>query len=582
MVATARPVAALRLGLSALRLDAAGFLLLLAVLAVVWVLLVPLIFLVVFSFRGGTIFRPGDFTLQNYATALSQTAFADALTNTAIVAIGTTLLTLSIATAMAWLIERTDMPLRNLGWILMVLPLAMPGILFAMSWLLLLLPNVGLFNVMLRGVLGLAGVSLQSGPMDIRSLWGLVFLDSLRGVSTFFFLIVGTLRLMDPALEDAARMSGAGFFSIARRIVLPLLVPSLFAAAIYTFVSALDSFEAPLAAGVPVGIYVLSTLIYFFAYRSNPPNYGLASAYAVIFMLCMLVLVYFYVRAIRRTDRFAVITGRGFRPRRYSLGRWRNIGFAPFVLYFLLTVGAPFFILVWASLLPYYAPPSLELLQSLTFRNYLIVIEEPNFLRAVFNTVLLTVSAGVATMVVALLVSWVVVRTRHPLRFLLDGMTFLSFAIPGVVVAVALIIVYLQPPFNQLKIYGTIWIIVIGVVGQYLAFATRATNAAVIQIHRELEEAAYTSGASRLRTLWRVTVPLVVPSLLAGWIWVAAHAVRTFALPQMLHTAQNEVLVWRLWYYWELGIFPAAAALGVMLFLVTFVLAVLSRRFIQQ
>jgi iron(III) transport system permease protein len=275
------------------------------------------------------------------------------------------------------------------------------------------------------------------------------------------------------------------------------------------------------------------------------------------------------------------VTGRGFQPKRYGLGRWRYPALIPFVLYFLLTVGAPFFVLLWTSFVPFYAPPSAEMLQQLTLKNYQNVIDEPNFLNSVFNTLLLTVSAGVATMAIALLVSWVVIRTRHPARFILDGMTFLSFAIPGVVVAVALIVVYLLPPFNMTKIYGTIWIIVLGVVGQYLAFATRTTNAAVVQIHKELEEAAYTSGATRLMTLVRVTVPLVIPALLAGWIWVAAHAVRTFALPQILHTAQNEVLIWRLWYYWELGIFPSAAALGVMLLSVTFVLAFFSRRLVQ-
>lgn len=561
-----------------LRLDGASVLFVIALLIVGWLLLVPLGFLLVFSFRSGTLIRPGGFTLANYTTALLQPAFLDAMGNTVVVALGSTLFTLAIATTMAWLIERTDMPLRDLGWVLMVLPMAMPGILFAMSWLLLLLPNVGLFNILLRGMLSWVGVDLAAGPLDIRSLWGLIFLDSLRGVSTFFFMIVGTFKLMDPALEEAARMSGAPFRSIARRIVLPLLVPSLFAAGIYALVSTLDSFEAALAAGVPVGIYVLSTLIYFFAYRGSPPNYGLASAYAVVFMLGMLVLVFFYVHSLRRSERYAVVTGKAYRPKRYELGRWRPIAFVPFVLYFVLTVVAPFLVLVWASIVPYYAPPSWELFQQVSLNNYIMVIEEPNFLRALWNTLLLTVSAGVVTMFVALLVSWVVVRSRHPARFVLDAMTFLSFAIPGVVVALALILVYLQPPFNQTRLYGTIWLIVIGVVGQYLAFATRTTNAAIIQIHKEMEEAGYMSGASRLMTLARVTVPLIVPALMAGWVWVAAHAVRTFSLPQMLHTSQNEVLVWRLWYYWELGQFPTAAALGVMLFLVTFLLALASRR----
>jgi iron(III) transport system permease protein len=247
-------------------------------------------------------------------------------------------------------------------------------------------------------------------------------------------------------------------------------------------------------------------------------------------------------------------------------------------LFFLLTVALPLFVVVWTSLVPYYAPPTWEMLQAVSLSNYLTVIQEPNFIQAVLNTLVLTVSAGIGTMTIAILISWVVVRTRHPGRFLLDGMTFLSFAIPGVVLAVAFLVLYLLPPLNRFGLYGTIWIVVLGVITQYLAFATRTTNSAILQIHKELEEAAYVGGTTRLMTLLKITVPLIIPSLLAGWVWVAAHAVRTFALPQMLHTSQNEVVVWRLWYYWELGQFPLAAALGVLLFLVTFILALLSRR----
>ena len=568
---------------SALKLSSSNLVLALAVLITLWLLLVPMLLLFLNSIRTGPpSFLGGPWTLRNYAVLFSSPFFYTALVNTVVISVISTLGGLALAVVFAWLIERTDLPFRGMAWVAVLLPLAIPGVLFALSWMLLLAPRVGLINLVTRALLSFFGVNLEEGPFNIQSLWGIIYLSWMRGVSTIFLMIVGAFRLMDPALEEAARLSGANPHSIWRRITLPLLMPALCAAGIYSFVSHLESFEAPLTIGLAAGIFVLSTLIYFTARYHVPVDYGLSAAYAVFFMVIMSIFSYFYARMIRKGERFAVIRGRGFNPVRYKLGRWRYPALALFAVYFLLTVVCPLFVLIWASMVPYYVVPSMESIKMVSFDHYVNVASTPRFLHDLINTVVMAIGAGLATMAVALMISWLVIRLKHRAGFMLDSLTFISYAIPGVVVALAMIFVYLQPPLRPLGIYGSIWIIVLGLVTQYLAFATRTTNAGLLQIHQELEEAASVSGATRLRTLWKITTPLLMPSLVAGWIWVVAHSLRTFSVPLVLASENNEVLAVWIWTYWQAGRIPEAAAIGVMLILITAVMGLAARKLVGE
>jgi iron(III) transport system permease protein len=560
-----------------------NLILVLAVVITLWLLLVPMLLLVLNSVRTGPpSFLGGPWTLRNFYVVFSSPFFYTALVNTVVISVISTLGGLAIAVLFAWLIERTDMPFRSLAWIAVLLPLAIPGVLFALSWMLLLAPRVGLINIALRALISLFGFSLEEGPLNIQSLWGIIFLSWMRGVSTIFLMIVGAFRLMDPALEEAARLSGAQPKSVLRRITLPLLMPALAAATIYSFVSHLESFEAPLTVGLAAGIFVLSTLIYFTARYHVPVDYGLSAAYAVFFMAIMTVLSFFYIRMIRKGERFAVIRGRGFHPIRYRLGRWRYPALALFAVYFFLTVLCPVFVLLWASIIPYYVVPSMEAMKMISLDHYVNVATTSRFLHDLINTVVMAVGAGVVTMLIALLISWLVVRLKHRAGLMLDSLTFISYAVPGVVIALAMIFVYLQPPLRPLGIYGSIWIIVLGLATQYLAFATRTTNAGLLQIHPELEEAASASGATRLRTIWKITTPLLMPSLVAGWIWVVAHSLRTFSVPLVLASENNEVLSVWIWIYWQAGRIPEAAAIGVMLILLTALIGLAARKLVGE
>lgn len=548
--------------------------------ALLWVVGIPLVFVIMFSFRDGTPVEPGNLTFDNYTQAYGNPQTFSALGNTIVYALVVSVVSLTMATIFAWLLERTDMPGRNWAWVMMLLPIAMPGMLASMAWILLLSPKVGLINVMSRGLLSLVGVHIETGPFNIFSLWGMIFVEGIRGSTTLFLLMVAAFRLMDPAMEEAATISGAGGFYTFRKITLKLMTPAILAAGMFALIGNLDDLETPLLIGVPAGVFLLPTLIYFTA--SQGGNWGLSSAYTVMFLAITVTMVVFYYRVVlRKTGQFATITGKAYRPRRHKLGRWRHAALMLFVLYFFFAIALPSFVLIWASLLPAYEVPSLDAFRRLTFDNYLALPETPRIASSIWNTVVLGTWTATATMGLAFLVSWLVVRQRVRGGLGLDVMAFIPRALPSVAIGVSLVAFYLNPAIRWLPIYGTMAIMVLALMAGYMAFASRAANSAMVQLNAELEEAAYVSGIGKLRTLARITLRLLSPAFIAGWIWVLAHAMRNLGIPLLLATSDNQTIATTLYYYWSRkGDFSLTSALGVMLLLTLMVVAVIGRKFV--
>jgi len=338
----------------------------------------------------------------------------------------------------------------------------------------------------------------------------------------------------------------------------------------------MESFEAPLAVGLPAGIFVLSTLIYFTVRLQAPVDYGLGAVYGVTYMIMLLFLLWGYRRAVRYTERYSTVTGKGFRPRVTALGKWRYPALGMFLIYFSLTVLAPFAILLWAALLPSYRAPSFAALSLLSLGNFAEVFSRPHFFSVIWNTLILMVLGATATMLLAFFVSWIVVRTKIHGRAILDGLLFLPHSIPGIVVALAM------APLSYLGIYGTLWIVAMGLIVSYIAFGTRLMNSSIVQIQKELEEAAYVCGATSTRTLLAITMPLIFPAFAAGWIWVSVHSLRAFSIPLMLASKKNEVFSVLMWQYWSDGEVSLASTLGVLLMIALIPLTLLMRRFIVQ
>ncbi len=553
----------------------------LAVAILLLLVIVPLALLFVSSLSTGTPGNLGEWTFDNYERVFQTPETYRALRNTVVVATIGTAISLALAVLFAWLIERTDMPFRNLSWSILLLPIAVPSILFVLSWTVLLSPRAGLLNVMLRDALPFLFAG-KSGPFQFYSVGGVIFLDSIRGVTTIFLMLVAAFRLFDPALEEASRVGGANTFQTFYRVTLPALAPAILAAGMYSFISSMDNFEGALAVGLPGGVYMLSTLVYFTVSLRVPVDYGLGAVYSVLFMGIMILLVLAYRRIIRHSEQYATVSGKGYRPSRVSLGRWRYPAFALVAAFGILTVLLPMAVMAWLSLRPLYAPIVLNADVPLSLVNYANLFNGKELWRVTGNTVSMTIATATLTMALAFLISWCIVRGSARGRGFLDGLTFLPYAFPGITIAIAMIFVFLNPPLNLLPVYGTVVVLVVALTTQYIAFGTRLMNGAIIQVKAELEDAGTVGGARPLAVMWRITLPLLIPAVIAGWIWVAANSMRSFSVPVILASRNNEVFASQIWSLWQIGRFSEAAAYGTMLVLVLFPMTLLLRRLMSR
>jgi iron(III) transport system permease protein len=537
--------------------------------------LVPLAMLLFSSVRSTADMLPFEataFTLDNYAKVFLDPRTYELLFNTFTFGVGAVVLGLVLATVFSWVLERSNVPLKQLAYACVLAPMAIPPMMIAIAWILLGSPSIGLINVLLRAPLGMT----EHGPFDIYSLGGMIFVSALAFAPSMFLMISGAFRNMDPALEDAGRMSGAGRLSVLFRITLPLLRPALIAAAIYFCVIVIGAFDIPAFLGLTAGVHVFSTRIYLATHpQIGLPDYGLASTYAVIMLAAAVGLIAVYRRLTRDAAAFATVTGKGFRPQPVDLGRWRYVALAGLLGYLGVAVVLPLGILLWASLLPFYAPPSLEALPRLSFQNYIRAWNYPGIWDITRNSLLLFLTTATLTVAITLISSWLAVRGRSRWSSLPDSVAFLNVGVPGIVLALGMIFVFLTVP---IPLYGTLWIIVIALMAHYLPFGSRVIGSALIQVHSELEEAARMSGATWWRTLRRIIVPLMLPALLNAWVWVAVHAVRELGISLILFTRGNGVLSTLIWTSFEqearIGF---AAVLGVVLILLSLVTALVAR-----
>ena len=545
-----------------------------AVLVALYLVAAPLGMLLLGAFRGPADFLPFEpgarWTLGPLVEVLTdpvlyRTTLADTLVFTA----GAVALGFSTAFVLAWLVERTDLPLRGLWFTLITARLVMPGVVLAMAWIFLLGPNAGWLNAALRALFGGDG----AGPLDIFSMPGLIFAQGLSSVPFIFLLLTAALRTMDPALEEASSVSGASPRMTFLRVTLPVLAPGLLAPLILVTILTLEQFEMPLVLGLPAKIHVFSTRIYWeLTPLSGLPNFARAAAAALPILAVALVLLAFYNRLIRRADRFVTITGRGYRPRRLALGPWRWPALAFVSLYAALATLLPAFVLLWTSLFGY-GTPSLAQLPQFSLGAYRALLSDPNLGSALGNTAIVAIGSATLVTVVSALIAWILVRTRIPGRGVIDVLSFVSIGIPSVIAGLGVMLFYLSVP---LPIYGTVWILVLAYAYR-LSVATRVARAGLMQIHRELEEASATSGVGWAGTFRRVVAPLMSPSLVGVWVLLFIVGVQEFTLPLVLFSPENVVMSVLLWRLFAAGETAKAAALAVLIMAIVLPVVFLAR-----
>jgi iron(III) transport system permease protein len=524
--------------------------------------ILPTLVVIWMTFKPGLPVEPG-YTLDNYARLTQQTRSADILSNTLQVGVLTLVLVTMFSVPIAWIVQRTTIPWKGFITTCLAVAVLIPGYLKAIGWIMLLSPDVGLINAGLKALLGLA-----QAPLPINSTAGIAFVQALMLTPSMFFLIAGPMAALDPSLEESAETCGATKSQTVWRISFPLVWPAVLAGIIYTFMTAISIFEVPALLGggrIPV---LATELFRNVLPDAGLPRYGLASVYGLMMMVPCVVALYFYFRTIRQAHRYRVISGKGYRPRMFNLGKWTYAALAYCLLYIVLALILPFIVLVWASLLPSFRMPSAEALSLISFRWYSDLWQLIGGVDVIGNTIVVVVGATVISVAASLMISWVVVRTTMRGRMVLDTVAMLPHAIPGLAIAFALIIIgLLANRFLNLPLYGTVMILVLANAITRLSYVTRVTNAALLQVHSELEEAAQISGSRKFPIIWRIMLPLVWPSVVFASLWSALLVFREVSMALLMTSPNNIVLSVRIWQQWAAGRYPEASALGVVLIL---------------
>lgn len=509
---------------------------------------------VAMSFQGAG--EKGDYlTLEHYRALYGDSFALRAFSNTLVFAVTATGVALVFAIPIAWLVERTRLPGKNLVFPLMSIGLLTPGFFTAMGWVFLLHPRIGVVNRWLMD-----GFGLEKAPFNVATVVGMGFVQGLSLVTIAFVMIAASFRNLDAGLEEAAQIHGLGFFSRLRRIVFPLLFPGILAASIYVFTIALSSFEVPAIIGLGNKIFTFSTFVYF---AINPveglPNYGVAGATCSLMIVIAVFLSWWYFRILNRSHRYAVVSGKNYQPRLSPLSplasffAWLFLG-----AFFLLGKILPLVLLVWAALMPYFQPPSgaaLEQASLVNFKN----IPWDMFLSSLWNTGILIFLVPSLMIFLGLAISWVVVRSGSRFAFVYDFLAFLPHPLPNIIFAVSAIYVSLFWLPNYIPLYGTVWLLVVVYAISKTSFTTRVFNTALVQIHKELDEAAQVSGLTTGLVAQKILIPLLKPAMLYAWLWMALATFRELTMASILVTRTNLTLPVAVWGLWESG-HPGSAA----------------------
>jgi iron(III) transport system permease protein len=521
-----------------------------------WLVFVPLAALLYTAFTEDTGFGPGPASLKNFIEAYSSWHILRLFGNSLIFAAGTALVTLVMGGLVAWAVERTDAPGGPLFHALALLSFAIPGLLTAMAWIFVLSPNIGWVNALMKSAFG-----LKDAPLSIYTMGGMIWALSSHYFPLAYLALGPALRVLDVRLEEAALVSGARYWQVMPKVTLPLLRPALLSTVLLLFMLAMSSYEVPRLIGRPARIDVFTTEIQQ-ATQSAPPEFGIASALSFTLLFICIVAVFFYRRATRNAEAFATITGKGYMPTRIKLRRWRWPVAIAISLMFAVSLGLPLLTLVWQSFYRNLAQPFIANTGVATLENYRFVLSYPIFVDAVKTSVLLGIMAATVIVALTFIMAWIALRAVPKAGWVLDSLAFTPIAVPHVIIGASVLFAYLMLP---IPVYNTIWILLIAYVTMYLPYGMRFSSGGLLQIHKELEEVAEVSGARIRQIFLYILLPLLLPVLLAAWIYVFVLAVRELGASVFLVGPGTHVLGTISLTMWEEGgSYGAVSALGVI------------------
>lgn len=496
----------------------------------------------------------GGFTLEHYLRFFSTPDLYISLFNSLIFATFSTVLALLFGGTLAWVVERTNTRLKGLAYITTIISMGTPYILYVSAWL-FLLGRSGPFNDIWYKISG-----DRIPLLDPYSMTGMILIEGFLWSPLVFLLLSSTFRSANADMEEAARMSGASVVETIWSVSIKMAKPAILALALFVFIRAIEAFEVPALVGMPGNVDVLTTDVYKSIKETIPPDLGYASAYSVVLLAAVAILLHYYGKLSRNAGQYSTVTGKGFRPRLFDLGKYRWVADALVLFNFVIVLLLPLLALLWLSLLPYMQAVKFKAVQHFSLENFVTVLASEYYRTLALNTLIIGAIAATVAMLIALVAGWLSARRKYG-GPVLDQLATMPLVFPGIVMGVAFLMIFLAVPF---PIYGTIWALTIAYIVRYLPYGLRYTYAGVLQIHNELEEAAGAAGATPLQTLRRILAPLLSPALLSGWLFIFLIATKELAVAALLSGPKSQVVAVGMFDLWVNGQGGELAAFGLI------------------
>ncbi|HLQ34135.1 MAG TPA: iron ABC transporter permease [Chloroflexota bacterium] len=504
------------------------------------------------------------FSLDGYRTALLDDDARRAIFTTLWLAVVRATLGVSLAIFLSWAVTRTNIPGKRVFHNLLILNFFLPLLPQVVAWSLLLSPKSGIVNVWLRGLLG---SDSGSGPFNIYSYGGIIFLGSLGWAGFLYLLLSPAFQAMDAALEEAARTSGASSWRTVLRITVPILLPAVLGCFSLAFVRMVESFEIELLLGTPAHIYVFTTQIYYYIHQQQLPNYPPAIALSTVLIVLTLAVIAIQSKLLGKRS-YVTVSGKSYRRTPVDLGPWKWLVFAILLAFFFIHLAVPLFMLVVGSL----QRTTIDFrMDAFTFDHWKI-LRDADVWQSLKNTLVVGLVASTVGMLLVSLCSYIVTRTKLPLRRPLDIFTWVPYMVPSFVLSVGFLWAVLKGIPLPFTLYGTLALLMIAFVVRLLPFGARLMNGTMVQLSSELEESARTLGASWVQSMRKIVLPLLSPSLAIGWLLCMITVIRDLSTIILLYGAKSKMLAITFYSYWTSGAIEDAAVIGLFMAMVGLIL----------
>jgi len=500
-------------------------------------------------------FSLAHLNIQNFLTVLSNPNVGEALFNTLVACGGGTVIAVAIGLAFSWIVVRTNTPFKRFIAAASILPLFAPPLVAGVAWTILGSPKTGLINTMFKWM----HLDLH---VDFYSLPGLVFVFGIYYAPYVYMFTASALRNMDPSLEEAAEISGASAFATLFSVTFPLIMPAIISGMLLSFIVMLGIYGIPAVLGAPTNINVLTTYIFKLT-NWSPPLYNTAAAVAIILMVVTGLLVFAQQKVLSGRS-YVTVAGKAYRPRNLDLGPWRWLTFGFGITYLIVVAVLPTLALIVAAFRKFMFirdAASLFDMKQYSLMHFHSIFDNPLTLNSIYNAVEVGVITALAGGTLAFAIGYTIHRSHVPGRRSIDLLSSLPVAIPGLVIGVAYLWAWIGIPGG---LYGTIWILALAFIARFMPDTVKSLSTSFLQIHRELEEAAWVCGTGMLRTIRTIVLPLASPGVIAAMTLLFVLAIRELGSSLFLYTSNTMVMSVLLLDYYEGGNLGKTAAFSLV------------------